>query len=66
MLAVERPTSGLYLWVLELNVAAQAFYRARGGEVVGRDARPAVADGPDVVVLRVAWPDPSVLTTPAT
>jgi ribosomal protein S18 acetylase RimI-like enzyme len=27
-------TSGLYLWVLEQNVAAQAFYNARGGRRV--------------------------------
>lgn len=32
-----RPTrTGLYLWVLEQNVGAQAFYEARGGRCVGR------------------------------
>src|SRR4029450_5701932 len=32
---IERGT-GLYLWVLEQNVDAQAFYEARGGRCVGR------------------------------
>lgn len=31
-----RPSSGLYLWVLEQNKAAQAFFDARGGICVGR------------------------------
>src|SRR6188472_2566946 len=35
---VERPEgTGLYLWVLEQNVDARAFYEARGGSCVGRD-----------------------------
>jgi ribosomal protein S18 acetylase RimI-like enzyme len=29
--------TGLYLWVLEQNTAAQAFYEARGARCVGRD-----------------------------
>ncbi len=33
--AIERRT-GLYLWVQEQNVAAQAFYETRGGECVDR------------------------------
>src|SRR5258708_35922248 len=34
---VERQTgSGLYLWVLEQNVAAQAFYQDRGGRGLER------------------------------
>jgi GNAT superfamily N-acetyltransferase len=55
-----RPSSGLYLWVLEQNVAAQAFYEARGGRQAGRE----VADAPGggtVVGLRYVWPDPSTL-----
>jgi ribosomal protein S18 acetylase RimI-like enzyme len=33
---IQRPErTGLYLWVLEQNVDAQAFYRARGGTRVG-------------------------------
>jgi ribosomal protein S18 acetylase RimI-like enzyme len=31
-----RPGSGMYLWVLEQNVAAQGFYRSRGGRCAGR------------------------------
>ncbi len=34
---IERRT-GLYLWVQEQNVVAQAFYEARGGKCVGRAA----------------------------
>ena len=35
---IERPErTGLYLWVLEQNLDAQAFYEARGGRCVGRD-----------------------------
>jgi ribosomal protein S18 acetylase RimI-like enzyme len=34
--AVSARGTGLYLWVQEQNVAAQAFYRARGGTCVGR------------------------------
>jgi GNAT superfamily N-acetyltransferase len=30
------PSSGRYLWVLEQNTPAQAFYAARGGRCVGR------------------------------
>ncbi len=34
-------SASLYLWVLEQNVGAQAFYRALGGEPAGRAAVPA-------------------------
>jgi GNAT superfamily N-acetyltransferase len=52
--------SGLYLWVLEGNTAAQAFYEARGGKCVGReDSEP--PGGGTVTGLRYVWPDPSVL-----
>jgi ribosomal protein S18 acetylase RimI-like enzyme len=59
-------TSGLYLWVLEQNVASQAFYEACGGQRVER----AVASPPGGVPsrlngsptkLRYAWRDPTVL-----
>jgi len=60
------PASGLYLWVLEQNAAARAFYEARGGNRV--EHRPAGAPGGDVtklngrpVNLRMAWRDPSLL-----
>ena len=60
------PSSGLWLWVLEQNAAARAFYEARGGRCV--EHRLAGAPGGDVttlngqpVGLRMAWPDPSRL-----
>jgi N-acetylglutamate synthase-like GNAT family acetyltransferase len=60
------PASGLYLWVLEQNSAAQAFYAARGGEPVGRDDVPAPGGDParlngKPACLRFAWRDPSSL-----
>jgi ribosomal protein S18 acetylase RimI-like enzyme len=63
----EQPArTGLYLWVLEQNVASQAFYEACGG----RRADKAPVSPPGGVPsrlngspakLRYAWPDPSVL-----
>jgi GNAT superfamily N-acetyltransferase len=60
------PTSGLYLWVLEQNVAAQAFYASRAGRRVGRElvSPPGgiagrLAGAP--AKLRFAWRDPAVL-----
>jgi len=61
-----RPSRGLYLWVLEQNVAAQAFYEACGGRRVER----AMAQAPGGIASRLngspakfryAWPDPAVL-----
>ena len=63
-----RPGSGLYLWVLEQNDNARAFYEARGGTFVeSRDVR-APADDPARLNgrpkgLRYAWPDPARLLT---
>ena len=64
---IERPErTGLYLWVLEQNVDAQAFYEARGGRCVER----VPADPPGGIAsrlagspakLRYAWPEPAVL-----
>ncbi len=52
--------TGLHLWVLEGNVAAQAFYDAIGGRYAGReDFEP--PGGGSIVGLRYVWPDPSVL-----
>ncbi len=56
-----RPHSGLYLWVLEQNTAAQAFYSARGGRRVGRELRGPFPGGGQAFALRFAWSDPSVL-----
>src|SRR5437867_2055085 len=54
------PSSGLYLWVLEGNKAAQAFYQACGGKCVG--SKTSQAPGGDTIVgLRYVWPDPTVL-----
>jgi GNAT superfamily N-acetyltransferase len=58
--------TGLYLWVLEQNTAAQAFYAARGGECVQRDLVPppgGVAErlNGSPACLRIAWRDPAVL-----
>ena len=58
--------TGLYLWVLEQNVDAQAFYEARGGRCVGRG----VVSPPGGIAsrvtgssakLRYTWPEPAVL-----
>ena len=58
--------TGLYLWVLEQNVDAQAFYEARGGRCVGRE--PASPPGGiasrltgSPAKLRYAWPEPTGL-----
>jgi ribosomal protein S18 acetylase RimI-like enzyme len=55
-----RPKSGLFLWVLERNMAAQAFYNARGGQCVGSKETDSRGDGM-IIALRYAWTDPSVL-----
>src|SRR5262245_47990894 len=64
---IERaPKSGLHLYVLEHNTAAQAFYETRGGARAGqRPVRPPggvpsrITGTP--VAYRFAWPEPSVL-----
>jgi ribosomal protein S18 acetylase RimI-like enzyme len=65
--ARRRPGAGLYLWVLEQNAAAQAFYAAQGGRRVGRELSGPFPGGGHAFSLRYAWPDPSVLarTAPA-
>jgi ribosomal protein S18 acetylase RimI-like enzyme len=60
-LGQRRPSSGLYLWVLKQNTAAQAFYSAMGGAVVGERLGGPFPGGGRAPVLRYAWPDPSVL-----
>jgi GNAT superfamily N-acetyltransferase len=60
------PSSGLYLWVLEQNSAARAFYAARGAIFVERDDVSPPGDDPanlngNPVTLRYAWRDPSTL-----
>lgn len=64
---IERsPSSGLYLWVLEQNTSARAFYEARGGRPVGREVvrapggvRGRLAGAPRK--LRYVWSDLAVL-----
>jgi len=64
---IERPgRTGLYLWVLEQNLDAQAFYEARGGTRVGRElvSPPGGVTGRlrgSPAKLRYAWPEPAVL-----
>jgi hypothetical protein len=62
----DRPGSGLYLWVLEQNAGARAFYDARGGTCV--ESREVLPPGGDPARLngkpkglRYAWPDPGKL-----
>ncbi len=60
------PSSGLYLWVLEQNSAAQAFYAAQGGVCVERGAAPPPGGDPsrltgDPACLRYAWRDDHAL-----
>lgn len=67
---LERPEpTGLYLWVLEQNEDAQAFYQARGGTCVER----APVDPPGGVAgrltgspmkLRYAWPSEALAVPP--
>ena len=64
------PDSGLYVWVLEQNTLAQAFYEARGGRCVERV--PAAAPGGVAerlagapFKLRYAWPEAEALATAA-
>jgi GNAT superfamily N-acetyltransferase len=63
----ERGRGGLYLWVLEQNTAAQAFYDARGGRCTGRRLVQPPGGIPErlngsPVALRYAWADPATLT----
>jgi ribosomal protein S18 acetylase RimI-like enzyme len=53
-----RPASSLYLWVLQQNVAAQAFYTAVGGTIVEEELARRIAGGATAPVYRVAWRDP--------
>jgi GNAT superfamily N-acetyltransferase len=60
------PSSGLYLWVLEQNSDARAFYTARGGACVERGQVPPPGGDParlngKPTGLRYAWRDPSQL-----
>src|SRR5204863_5259820 len=61
----ERDPGGLlFLWVLEANVAAQGFYKARGGAIVEQTVIESLRGG-SVPSLRIAWDDPSMLIVDA-
>jgi len=51
------PSSGLYLWVLEQNVAAQGFYGAQGGLDVERVLGGPFPGGGNAWAHRYAWTD---------
>ena len=61
VLLSRRPSTGLYLWVLEQNTTAQDFYNARGGAAVERAVRGPFPGGGTAPALRYAWPDPAKL-----
>jgi ribosomal protein S18 acetylase RimI-like enzyme len=65
-LVARQERTGLYLWVLEQNAGAQAFYEAMGGRCIGRG----VVSPPGGIAsrvtgssakLRYAWPDAAAL-----
>jgi ribosomal protein S18 acetylase RimI-like enzyme len=56
-----RPGSGLFLWVLEQNRAAQGFYAALGGMRTRRELRGPFPGGGRAPGLRYAWPHPEQL-----
>ena len=55
-----RPSSSLYLWVLQQNTAAQEFYRARRG-VFHAPEETEPEGGGRTFRIRVTWADPAVL-----
>jgi ribosomal protein S18 acetylase RimI-like enzyme len=59
-----RPSSGLYLWVLEQNTAAQAFYQAQGGRPVEHQLAGPFPGGGHAYSYRYAWHDLSSLASP--
>lgn len=56
-----RPSAGMYLWVLEQNTAAQAFYRSHGGVSVERELTGPFPGGGHAYSFRYAWSDLSTL-----
>jgi GNAT superfamily N-acetyltransferase len=55
------PSAGLYLWVLDVNVAAQGFYAALGGVEAGREMRGPFPGGGTALGRRIVWREPSKL-----
>ena len=62
MVAQRRPRAGMYLLVLEQNVAAQAFYQAQGGSCVERELAGPFPGGGYAYSFRYAWTDLAKLT----
>ena len=58
---VDGGSRGMYLWVLEQNVAAQGFYRAQGGIDVERVLAGPFPGGGRSWAHRYAWSDASML-----
>lgn len=63
-----RPSSGMFLWVLEQNVTAQSFYAAKGGRRVERDLVEPPGGDPTRInghpaKFRYAWSGPVSLAT---
>ncbi|HEX6360634.1 GNAT family N-acetyltransferase [Actinophytocola sp.] len=56
-----RPSTGLYLWVLAQNTAAQAFYRTHGGIRVERELAGPFPGGGRAFAFRYVWRDLSEL-----
>jgi ribosomal protein S18 acetylase RimI-like enzyme len=54
------PGRGVYLWVLQSNIAAQRFYARLGGENAGSDVW-TPPDGSALPKLRIAWRDAEAL-----
>jgi len=63
VLGGRRPASGLYLWVLQQNTAAQAFYAAQGGSCVEETIRCPLPGGGRAPSLRYAWATDSTLSS---
>lgn len=66
VIAAGAESPGMYLWVLEQNAGAQAFYRALGGEPAGRASVPPPGGVAGrlhgtPMKLRYAWPRVDVL-----
>jgi GNAT superfamily N-acetyltransferase len=60
-IARRRPSTGLYLWVLEQNIAAQAFYQTLGGRCIECELSGPFPGGGYAYSYRYAWLDLSRL-----
>jgi len=60
----QQPAASIHLWVLDQNMAAQAFYGARGGTRVETQLRGPFPGGGTALGHRYYWPDASLLLVP--